>query len=143
MHHLTRSTITVQTIPESLPSTPAWMADVAACAQLLTQTVLLPAVTERVRCARARMGTDELIDGVVGSALCGEPTMHAFDACLHPFAVPFRALCGRSRSALLLGAVARVGISGTCAHPVLGRPAGPHAMCESRWDPRIGVSTTD
>ena len=101
------STIIVQTTPESQPSTPNWMGEVAAFAQSLTQTGILTAITQRVRFARARMGTYDLIDFVVvlvGYALSGEPTLQAFYERLVPFADEFMALFGRkllpSRSAL-------------------------------------------
>ncbi len=97
---MTLSTAIVQTTPESLPSTPGWMGEVAAFAQILSQTGILAAITERVRFARARMGTYELIDFVVvliGYALSGEPTLRAFYERLLPFADEFMALFERSR----------------------------------------------
>jgi len=75
---MTLSTIIVQTTPEAQPSTPHWMGEVAAFAQILSQTGILAAITDQVRFARARMGTYELIDFVVvliGYALSGEPTL--------------------------------------------------------------------
>jgi hypothetical protein len=104
---LTLSTITVQTTPESQPSSPTWMGDVAACAQILSQTGILTAITDQVRFARARMGTDERIDCVVvliGDALSGEPPLQAFSERLGPCAGAFMALFERqhvpSRAAL-------------------------------------------
>ena len=104
---MTHSTVTVQTTPESQPSTPNWMGEVAAFAQSLAQTGILAAITQRVRFARARMGTYDLIDFVVvlvGYALSAEPTLQAFYERLWPFADEFMALFGRqllpSRSAL-------------------------------------------
>ena len=104
---MTLSTVTVQTTPESQPSMPNWMGEVAAFAQILTQTGILAAITERVRFARARMGTYDLIDFVVvliGYALSGEPTLQAFYERLSPFPNEFMALFARkllpSRSAL-------------------------------------------
>ena len=104
---MTPSTVIVQTTPESQPSMPNWMGEVAAFAQLLTQTGILTAIIERVRFARARMGTYDLIDFIVvlmGYALSGEPTLQAFYERLLPFADAFMALFGRnqlpSRSAL-------------------------------------------
>jgi len=94
---MTLSPVTVQTTPESQPSTPNWIGEVAAFAQILTQTGILAAITERVRFARARMGTYELIDFVVvliGYALSGEPTLQAFYERLLPFASVFMALFG-------------------------------------------------
>jgi len=97
---MTRSPGSIQTTPESLPSPPGWMGDVAAFAQILSQTGTLTAITQRVRFARARMGTDDLIDVVVvliGYARSGEPTLHAFDERLFPVADAFLALVERSR----------------------------------------------
>jgi hypothetical protein len=97
---MTHSTIIVQTTPESQPSTPNWMGEVAAFAQLLNQTGILTAITQRVRFARARMGTYDLIDFVVvlvGYALSGEPTLQAFYEHLVPFANEFMALFDRQR----------------------------------------------
>jgi len=94
------STVTIQTTPESRPSTPSWMGEIAAFAQVLSQTGILTAVQGRVRFARARMGTYELIDFVVvliGYALSAEPTLRAFYDRLLPFADGFMALFGRSR----------------------------------------------
>ena len=95
---MTHLTVTVQTTPESQPSTPNWMGEVAAFAQLLSQMGILPAITERVRFARARMGTYDLIDFVVvlvGYSLSGEPTLQALHERLLPFANEFMALFGR------------------------------------------------
>jgi hypothetical protein len=97
---MTHSTLTVQTTPESLPSTPHWMGEVAAVAQVLKQPGILNAITERVRFARARMGTYDLIDFVVvlvGYALSAEPTLQAFYERLWPFADEFMTLFGRKR----------------------------------------------
>jgi hypothetical protein len=97
---MTLSTVTIQTTPESQPSTPHWMGEVAAFARILSQTGILAAITDQVRFARARMGTYELIDYVVvliGYALSGEPTLQAFYARLVPFADAFMALFERNR----------------------------------------------
>ena len=74
---MTHSAVTIQTSPDLLPSTPHWMGEVAAFAQVLTQTGILTTIIERVRFARARMGFYDLIDFVVvlmGYALSGEST---------------------------------------------------------------------
>ena len=104
---MTHSAITIQTSPDSLPSTPHWMGEGAAFAQVLHQTSILTTLEKRVRFARARMGTYELIDFAVvliGYALSGEPTLRAFYDRVLPFADSFMALFGRkllpSRSAL-------------------------------------------
>jgi len=99
--------VTIQVAPESVASTPSWMGEVAACAQVLSHVGLLKAIQNHVQFARARFGQYDTIDFVVvliGYALSGEPTLKAFYARLLPFAEPFMALFGRqflpSRSAL-------------------------------------------
>jgi hypothetical protein len=93
------SSVTIQITPESKPTTPAWMGEVAAFAQLLTHEGTLPAITEQVRFARARFGQYDLIDFVavlIGYALSGEPTLLAFYERLAPWASPFMVLFGRN-----------------------------------------------
>jgi hypothetical protein len=89
---------TIQIMPESKPSTPSWMGEVAAFAQVLTHVGILQAIREQVRFARARFGQYDLLDFVVvliGYAVSGEPTLLAFYERLLPFAEPFMALFGR------------------------------------------------
>lgn len=83
-------------------------------AHYLSRLGLLEQVAERVRFARRRFETYDVIDFVVvliGYALSGEPTLKSFYERLLPFATPFMALFGRellpSRSALsrFLGAL--------------------------------------
>ncbi|HEY1353965.1 MAG TPA: hypothetical protein VGF67_30505 [Ktedonobacteraceae bacterium] len=67
---------------------------------MLSHVGVLNAIQEHVRLARARFGQSDPIDCVVvliGSALSGERTLHAYYARLKPFADPFMALFGRSR----------------------------------------------
>src|SRR5438874_8741558 len=104
---MTHSSLLIQITPESAPSPPSWLAEVAVEAQVLQHTGLLKAIQEHVQFARARFGHYDTIDFVVvliGYALSGEPTLKAFYARLLPFAEPFMALFGRqvlpSRSAL-------------------------------------------
>jgi len=95
---MTQSAVTIQIAPVSAPSTPSWLGEVAAFAQVLAHLGLLKAIQERVRFARARFGHYDLIDFVVvltGYALSGEPTLLAFYERLLPFAEPFMALFGR------------------------------------------------
>jgi hypothetical protein len=95
---MTHSQVTIQITPTSRPSTPSWMGEVAAFAQVLTQTGILKAVQEQVHFARARFGQYDLIDFVVvliGYAVSSEPTLKAFYERLMPFAEPFMALFGR------------------------------------------------
>src|SRR6266852_1784750 len=97
---MTHSTVTIQITPESVPSTPPWLAEVAAFAQVLTSTGILSSIQERVRFARARFGQYDTIDFVIvliGYALSGEPTLKTFYERLLPFADTFMACFGRSR----------------------------------------------
>lgn len=74
------------------------MGEVAAFAQVLTQSGSLKKIQEQVRFARARFGQYDLLDLVVvliGDAISGEPTLQAFYERLLPFADPFMALFGR------------------------------------------------
>jgi hypothetical protein len=94
------SKVTIQITPESSPSIPAWMGEVAAFAQVLTYTGMLHTIQEQVRFARAHFGHYELIDFVavlIGYMLSGEPTLLAFYERLAPFASAFMALFGRNR----------------------------------------------
>ena len=95
---MTLSSVTIQITPESRPSTPSWMGEVAAFAQVLTHVGILKAIQEQVRFARARFGHYDVIDFVavlIGYAVSGEPTLLAFYERLLPFAEPFMALFGR------------------------------------------------
>ena len=95
---MTHSTVSIQITPPSLPSTPCWMGEVAAFAQVLSHTDILRRIEDQVRFARARFGQYDLIDFVVvllGYAVSGEPTLQAFYERLCPFAEVFMALFGR------------------------------------------------
>jgi hypothetical protein len=97
---MTNASLTVQITPESQPSTPSWMGEAAAFAQVLTHTGALDAIAEQVRFARARFGRYDLIDFVavlIGYLLSDKPTLLAFYQRLAPFAEPFLALFGRQR----------------------------------------------
>jgi hypothetical protein len=97
---MTRSEVTIQITPNSLPSTPSWMGEVAAFAQVLEHTGILKTIQDQVRFARARFGQYDLIDFVVvliGYAVSGEPTRQAFYERLSPFAEALMALFGRQR----------------------------------------------
>ncbi len=104
---MTQTSVTIQVNPESVPSTPSWMGEVAAVAQVLAHVGVLKAIQAHVRFARARFGQYDTIDFVVvllGYALSGESTLQSFYERLAPFAEIFMALFGRhhlpSRSAL-------------------------------------------
>lgn len=114
MSSIAPAVVSIQTSPESVPSTPSWLAEVAIMAHDLARLGLLEEMAEHVRFARRRFGIYDTIDFVVvliGYALSGEPTLESFYERLLPFAVPFMALFGReqlpSRSALsrFLGAL--------------------------------------
>ncbi len=97
---MTSPSVTIQVSTESVPSTPSWMGEVAAVAQVLTHVGLLKAIQEHVRFARARFGIYDTIDFVVvllGYALSGERTLNAFYERLLPFADTFMAIFGRDR----------------------------------------------
>src|SRR5712691_11545053 len=97
---MTHSSVTIQITPESAPSLPSWMGEVAAFAQVLAHVGLLKTIQTQVQFARARFGTYDTIDFVVvllGYALSGERTLHAFYERLCPFADVFMALFDRDR----------------------------------------------
>ena len=62
---MTHASVDIQIAPESAPSLPCWFAEVAIVAQLFKTSGLLKAIEERVRFARPRFGTYEVIDCVV------------------------------------------------------------------------------
>jgi hypothetical protein len=97
---MTQSQVTIQITPESVPSIPSWMGEVAAFAQVLTHEGLLKTIQEQARFARARFGQYDVIDFVVvliGYVVSGEPTLLAFYERLAPWASPFMALFGRNQ----------------------------------------------
>jgi hypothetical protein len=97
---MTRSSVTIHITPESKPSTPSWMGEVAAFAQVLSHTGILKAIQDQAHFARARFGTYDRIDFVavlIGYAISGESTLLAFYERLAPVAEPFMALFGRDQ----------------------------------------------
>lgn len=107
MTTVSSSQVSIQTSPQSVPSTPPWLGEVVAFAQVLSHEGILKAIQEQVLFARARFGQYDTIDFVVvllGYAMSGEPTLQSFYERLAPFAEVFMALFGRhhlpSRSAL-------------------------------------------
>ncbi len=94
------SSVSIQAEALPIASVPAWFGEVALLAHMLTRLGLLADICERVRFARKRLGTFEVIDLVVmliGYAVSGEPTLKAYDERLHPFAPSLMALFGRSQ----------------------------------------------
>jgi hypothetical protein len=95
---MTRSSVAIQIAPESKPTIPSWMGEIAAFAQVLAHEGILKAIQDQVRFARARFGHYDVIDFVavlIGYTLSGEPTRLSFYERLAPFAEPFMALFGR------------------------------------------------
>src|SRR5437763_14011203 len=81
MTSMTHPSVEIQTSPLSVPALPQWFGEVSLVAQYLTHLGTLEALSQRVRLARGRMGTSEVIDCVavlLGYALSGERTLHTF-----------------------------------------------------------------
>jgi hypothetical protein len=133
---MTQSSVTIQVTPTSMPSTPAWMGEVAAFAQVLTHAGILKAIAEYVRFARARFDQYDLIDFVavlIGYTLSGEPTLLTFYERLAPFAEPFMAFFGRksfapSLNPIPLSRCSRPADSGSFAHSFPEGPAFPQTI---------------
>src|SRR5438270_1990105 len=100
MTSMTHPSVVIQTSPLSVPALPQWFGEVSLVAQYLTHLGVLEAISQRVRLARGRIGTYEVIDFVavlIGYALSGERTLQTFYERLQPFASPFMALFGREQ----------------------------------------------
>jgi hypothetical protein len=88
----------VQTSELPQPAVPPWFAETILLAQYLRTHGLLDAITRQVRLVRGRFGRYEVIDFlalVLGYAISGERTLHAYFERLAPFAAPFMALFER------------------------------------------------
>lgn len=99
MSRITSSHVDIQTSPQSVPSTPSWLGEVAVVAHYLSSLGLLEKMVLEVRFSRKRFGTYDTIDFMcvlIGYTLSGEATLKGFYERLHPFATPFMALFGRS-----------------------------------------------
>jgi hypothetical protein len=91
---MVQSQVNIQITPESRPSTPSWMGEVVAFAQVLIHTGQLQTIQEQVRFVRARFGRYDVIDFaavLIGYILSGEPTRLSFYERLAPFASSFMA----------------------------------------------------
>jgi hypothetical protein len=100
MTSIASAAVSIQTSPQSVPSTPSWFGEVAVVAHFLTRLGLLESIATAVRFARRRFGQYEVLDFVavlIGYALSGEPTLHTFYERLQPFSTPFMALFGRTQ----------------------------------------------
>lgn len=93
MTTVSSSQVSIQTSPQSVPSTPPWLGEVVAFAQVLSHEGILKAIQEQVLFARARFGQYDTIDFVVvllGYAMSGEPTLQSFiEPCGTPLSVLF------------------------------------------------------
>lgn len=99
MSSIVSSAANIQTSPQSVPSTPSWLGEVAVVAHYLSSLGLLEKVIQEVRFSRKRFGTYDTIDFIcvlIGYTLSGEATLKDFYERLTPFAVPFMTLFGRS-----------------------------------------------
>src|SRR5947209_1727272 len=99
MSNMTSSPVEIQTSPQSVPSTPSWLGEVAVVAHYLNSLGLLEKIALEVRFSRKRFGIYDTIDFIcvlIGYTLSGEATLKDFYERLTPFAVPFMTLFGRS-----------------------------------------------
>jgi len=65
MSSIAPSVVSIQTSPQSVPSTPQWLGEVAIMAHYLARLGLLEKMAENVRFARRRFGIYDVIDFVV------------------------------------------------------------------------------
>jgi hypothetical protein len=96
---MTQTSVHIHLSPESAPSLPCWFGEVAMVSQVLKTLGLLDRIQTKVRFGRARFGQYEVIDFLavlIGYALSGEPTLHAFYAV----SPPLRRLLWRSLNAI-------------------------------------------
>ncbi len=100
MTSMTHPSVAIQTSPLAVPALPPWFGEVSLVAQYLTHLGVLEALSQRVRLARGRMGTYDVIDFMavlIGYALSGERTLQTFSERILPFASAFMALFGREQ----------------------------------------------
>ena len=98
MTSIADSPVTIQTSPQSVPSTPSWLGEVTLIAHYLRHQDILSTLEEHVRFARRRFGHYDVIDFVavlLGYAISGERTLETFYERVQPFADTFMALFGR------------------------------------------------
>ena len=100
MSRIASSAVTIQTSPQSVPSTPSWLGEVGVVAHYLSHLGLLEKIVREVHFSRKRFGTYETIDFIcvlIGYTLSGEATLKGVYERLTAFATPFMALFGRSK----------------------------------------------
>src|SRR5437762_9496384 len=64
MTSMTHPSVEIQTSPLAVPALPHWFGEVSLVAQYLTHLGVLEALSQRVRLARGRTGTSDVIDFV-------------------------------------------------------------------------------
>ena len=87
MNNMTSSHVEIQTSPQSVPSTPSWLGEVAVMAHYLIHLGLLEKIVQEVRFSRKRFGRYETIDFIcvlIGYTLSGEATLKGFYERLTP-----------------------------------------------------------
>ena len=100
MNSIADGSVNIQTVSQSMFSTPSWFGEATLLIAHLRKQGALAAMSERVRFARRRFGHYEVIDFLAvlfGYAISGERTLEAFYEGLEPFAVAFMALFDRDR----------------------------------------------
>ena len=100
MTSIASSPVTIQTSPQSVPSTPSWFGEMTVIAHYLRHQGVLSGISERVRFARRRFGHYDLTDFAVvllGYAVSGERTLEEYYERLQPFVNVFMAFFGRDR----------------------------------------------
>ena len=96
---MTQPSVHVQISPETVPSTPSWLGEIAVVAHLFTKFGLVQALKEQVQLTRGRFGKYEVIDFVLvllGYVVSGERTLEAYFARLAPFSETVMALFDRT-----------------------------------------------
>src|SRR5204862_451139 len=91
MSRITSSAVTIQTSPQSVPSTPSWMGEVAVVAQYLSSLGLLEKMVLEVRSSRKRFGIYDTIGFLdkFGDKSSSSERL----ANVHPFLERFLAVC--------------------------------------------------
>jgi hypothetical protein len=100
MNSIADGSVSIQTSPQSIPSTPSWFGEVALISFHLRKQGVLAAIASQIRFARRRFGHYEVIDFLAvlfGYAISGERTLEAFYEGLRPHASTFMALFDRER----------------------------------------------
>ena len=119
MTSIADTSVKIQTISESNPSTPAWFGEIVIISRSLQKHGLLNKINEHVHFARKRFGRYEVIDYLAvlfGYAISGERTLAEFYARLQPFASSFMAGAGAGSLAFSFSPLALFGSAhrGSC-----------------------------